>query len=56
MNVEKLRWIENTNEKVTKMYHKALEDKLAKMKQGMITRDSWYADTVKQLGFTYDRI
>jgi len=43
-------------EKVTKMYHKALEDKLAKMKQGMIPRDSWYADTVKQLGFTYDRI
>ena len=43
-------------EKVTKMYEKALQVKLTKMKQGFVPRDSWYADSVKSLGHHYDRM
>ena len=43
-------------EKVTKMYEKALNEKLVKMKQGFVPRDSWYADSVKALGHHYDRM
>ena len=40
-------------ETATKMYEKALQEKLTKMKQGFIPRDSWYADTVKTIGHRY---
>ena len=41
-------------ETATKMYEKALQEKLTKMKQGFIPRDSWYADTVKTIGHRYN--
>ena len=40
-------------ETATKMYENALQEKLTKMKQGFIPRDSWYADTVKTIGHRY---
>ena len=40
-------------ETATKMYEKALEEKLTKMKQGFIPRDSYYADTVRTIGHRY---
>ena len=40
-------------EKITKMYEAALNEKLAKMKQGFIPRDSWYADSVKTISTRY---
>ena len=41
-------------ETATKMYEKALQEMLTKMKHGFIPRDSWYADTVKTIGHRYD--
>ena len=41
-------------ETATKMYEAALQEKLTKMKQGFIPRDSYYADTVKTIGHRYN--
>lgn len=40
-------------ETATKMYEAALQEKLTKMKQGFIPRDSWYADTLKTISNRY---
>ena len=41
-------------EQITKMYEAAINEKLTKMKQGFIPRDSYYADTVKTIGHRYN--
>ena len=40
-------------ETATSMYEAALQEKLTKMKQGFIPRDSWYADTLKTISTRY---
>ena len=40
-------------EEATKMYEQALQEKLTKMKSGMIPRDSYYADTLKTISSRY---
>ena len=40
-------------EEATKLYEKALQEKLTKMKAGFIPRDSYYADTLKTISSRY---